>query len=84
MAKLFVRNFPYDMTDDQLRGVFEAVGEVVEAKVVTDRYTGKSRGFGFVTMKSPELAKKAIDEINGKEVGGREISVDLARDTQRK
>ena len=84
MKKLFVRNFPYDLTDDQLKEIFEAAGEVTEAKVITDRYTGKSRGFGFVTMSTPEGCQKAIDEINGKEIGGREIVVDHARDSQRR
>jgi len=82
--KLFVRNFPYDLDDAQLKEIFEAAGEVVEAKVITDRYTGKSRGFGFVTMGSPEAGEKAIAEIGGTQIGGREIVVDKARDSQRR
>lgn len=82
--KLFVRNLSYDMTDEDLRSMFDKIGEVMSAKVVTDRYTGKSRGFGFVEMTNREDAEKAITELTGKEVSGRAIVVDKARDNSRR
>lgn len=81
--KLFVRNIPYSFTDDQLREVFEAVAPVVSAKVVTDRETGASRGFGFVEMADFAGGKLAIEKLNGHEVEGRALVVDKARDNPR-
>ncbi len=78
-AKLFVGNLPYAMTGDSLRAVFEKVGKVVDANVVMDKMTGRSRGFGFVEMSSDDEAKKAIADINGTEVDGRKIFVSEAR-----
>ncbi len=82
--KLFVRNLSYDLSDDELKKVFEEVGEVASAKIITDRYTGRSRGFGFVEMSNNDDAQKAIDELNGKDVGGRALVVDQARDNDRR
>lgn len=78
-TKLFVGNLAYAMTSDGLREVFSKVGEVVDANVVMDKQTGRSRGFGFVEMKTDEEAKKAISEINETEVDGRKIYVSEAR-----
>jgi cold-inducible RNA-binding protein len=64
--RLFVGNIPYSATDESLKQHFEQVGEVEEAKVIRYRDTGKSRGFGFVTMKTAELAKKAIEMLHNK------------------
>lgn len=79
-VKLFVGNLPYSLNSDTLKQVFEKVGEVADANVVTDRETGRSRGFGFVEMKTEEDAKKAISELNETEVEGRKIYVSEARE----
>lgn len=74
--KLYVGNLSWDVDDAQLADFFEEqVGEVEEAKVISDKFSGRSKGFGFVTMNSSEDAQKAIDELNGKELDGREIKV---------
>ena len=78
-TKLFVGSLPYSVTDDQLETIFKEAGAVEEAKVITDRYTNQSKGFGFVTMATEEDAKTAIEQINGKEVDGRRITVNEAR-----
>lgn len=78
--KLFVGKLPYELTEDKLREIFEKIGSVISAKVVMDRYTGQSRGFGFVEMSSQEDAKKAMDELDGTEVMGRSIVVKKAND----
>ncbi len=77
--KLFVGNLSYGVTDESLKEFFEAVGTVESAKVITDRETGRSRGFGFVEMSNEDEAKNAIDELNEKELDGRAISVNEAR-----
>jgi len=79
MSKLFVANFSFSVDDAQLREFFSAIGEVKDARVITDNESGRSRGFGFVEMGSPELAKKAIEELNGKEWEGRELKVNEDR-----
>lgn len=76
--KIFVGNFAYSMTDSSLRSMFEPFGAVESAAVVTDRDTGRSRGFGFVEM-SNEDAGKAIAALNGSDSGGRALSVNEAR-----
>ena len=78
-AKLFVGSLPFATTSDQLREIFAKVGQVVEANVVTDKMSGRSRGFGFVGMASDEDAKKAISQLNGSEIDGRKIFVSEAR-----
>ena len=78
-TKLFVGSLPFATTSDQLRAIFEKVGKVADANVVTDKMTGRSRGFGFVEMASDEDAKKAIDKLNGSDVDGRKIFVSEAR-----
>jgi len=77
--KLYVGNIDYDATDETLKELFSQAGEVVSANVLTDRQTGRSRGFGFVEMASEEEAKQAIDMFDGTEQGGRTIKVDEAR-----
>jgi len=67
------------MTENDLHDAFAAHGTVVEANLMMDRATGRPRGFGFVTMSTPEEAQKAIDALNGKEVGGRALTVNIAR-----
>jgi RNA recognition motif-containing protein len=77
--KLFVGNLDFKVTENDLQDAFAACGTVLEANLVSDRTTGRPRGFAFVTMSSPEEAQKAIDALNGKELGGRAIAVNLAR-----
>jgi len=78
-TKLFVGNLDFKVTENDLQDAFAAHGTVVEANLVTDRSTGRPRGFAFVTMSSPEEAQKAIDALNGKDLGGRALNVNVAR-----
>ncbi len=77
--KLFVGNLPFAVDDAKLAEIFAPAGEVVEAKVIVDKMSGRSRGFGFVTMKDDESADKAVKELNDKDVDGRQIKVSIAR-----
>ena len=77
--KLFVGNLSFNTTENDLNDAFAAFGTVSEANLMMDRTTNRSRGFGFVTMSTPEEAQKAIDGLNGKELGGRAITVNIAR-----
>ncbi len=77
--KLYVGNLPYTISDDGLKEMFDPIGEVVEAKIITDKFSGRSKGFGFVTMKDDETAEKAIKELNGKKIEEREIVINVAR-----
>jgi RNA recognition motif-containing protein len=77
--KLFVGSLPWSVNDDKLRSAFEEHGNVVSAKVVMDRTTGRSRGFGFVEMESTDEANKAIKALNDSELGGRNIVVNEAK-----
>ena len=81
-TNLFVGNLPYSMNNDSLAEAFAEAGTVVSAKVITDRYSGRSRGFGFVEMSSDEEAKKAIELLNGKDIDGRPLVVNEARAPQ--
>jgi RNA recognition motif-containing protein len=78
-SKLFIGSLAWATNDDSLKDFFSAAGTVVSANVIVDRETGRSKGFGFVEMSSDEEAKKAIDELNGKELDGRPIVVNEAR-----
>jgi cold-inducible RNA-binding protein len=78
-TKLFVGSLSWGVNDDQLRDFFASAGTVVSATVIMDRDSGRSKGFGFVEMSSEEEAKKAIDELNGKELDGRPVTVNEAR-----
>ncbi|MEE8408223.1 MAG: RNA-binding protein [Myxococcota bacterium] len=78
--KLFVGGLSWDTNDDGLRDAFARFGEVSEAKVITDRDTGRSRGFGFVTYTEDDSASNAIAEMNGTELDGRSIKVDEAQE----
>jgi len=77
--KLYVGNLPYSVDEKELREIFGKYGEISEAVVIADRFTGRSKGFGFVTLEDDAGADKAIAEMNGKEVGGRELKVSEAR-----
>ena len=77
--KLYVGGLPYSITDDRLHELFSAHGTVESANVITDRYSDQSRGFGFVEMSTQEEAEKAIEALNGTELGGRTLTVNMAR-----
>lgn len=79
MYKLFVGGLPFATTDDELSEAFSAHGTVASAKVITDRDTGRSKGFGFVEFESDDEGKAAESAMNGKEIGGRSITVNQAR-----
>lgn len=76
---LFIGSLAYATTDDGLKAHFEQIGEVESARVMTDRETGRSRGFGFVTFKNEDDNQKAIDQLDQKELDGRTINVSLAK-----
>ena len=77
--KLYVGKLPYQTTDGDLSQAFGAHGQVTSATVITDKFSGRSKGFGFVEMSSDEEAQKAIDAMNGADFGGRAIVVNEAR-----
>jgi RNA recognition motif-containing protein len=77
--KLYVGNLPYSVTEEQLREMFSQVGEISDAAVVTDRYTGQSKGFAFVEMVSDEAAQAAIAKFDGQDMDGRAMVVNEAR-----
>lgn len=76
---IYVSNLSFNVQDDDLRGFFETYGEVTSAKVITDKLTGRSRGFGFVEMSDDNAAKTAISELDGGMVEGRAIRVNEAK-----
>lgn len=76
---LFIGSLAYTTTDDSLKAFFEQIGEVISARVVVDRDTNRSKGFGFVEFADEANNQKAVDELNGKELDGRPINVSLAR-----
>ena len=78
-TKLFVGNLSFNTTENDLQDTFAAHGTVVEANLMMDRATGRPRGFGFITMSTPEEAQKAIEALNGAMVGGRALTVNVAR-----
>lgn len=88
--KLFVGNLPYTIDEEALLKHFSNVEldgdkvEVVEAKIITDKFSGRSKGFGFVTMKTPEMAQAAIDALNNKELEGRQVFVNVARPMEKR
>jgi RNA recognition motif-containing protein len=82
-TKIYVGNLPWRATDAQLTQLFSAHGEVSEARVVTDRETGRSRGFAFVSMTSPEAARAAIAALNGHTLEGRALVVNEANEQAR-
>jgi cold-inducible RNA-binding protein len=78
-AKLFVGNLSFNTTENDLQDAFAAHGTVVEANLMMDRMSGRPRGFGFVTMATPEEAQKAIEAMNGSQLDGRALTVNIAR-----
>ncbi|HEX3081947.1 MAG TPA: RNA-binding protein [Candidatus Saccharimonadia bacterium] len=77
--KLFVGSLSYNTTDEQLAAHFATAGTVVSAKVITDRDSGRSKGFGFVEMETAEMAQAAIQQLNGKDLDGRQLTVNVAK-----
>jgi RNA recognition motif-containing protein len=79
MAKIYVGNCPYDVTEESLRELFATYGDVESVNVITDRDTGRPRGFAFVEMADGSAAQEAIKGLNGTEMGGRSLNVNEAR-----
>ena len=80
---IFVGNLNYNITEDDIRDIFEEYGELNSVKLITDKFTGKSKGFGFVEMSDEDEAKKAIEDLNGAEVEGRTIVVNESIEKKR-
>lgn len=78
--KIFVGSLPYKVEEADLKELFEAYGEVTSVKIITDRETGRSKGFGFIEMSDDQFAQKAIDGLNGTEISGRTIAVSQAEE----
>lgn len=78
-SKIYVGGLPYSATEQQLSDLFAAHGAVASARIITDKFTGQSRGFGFVEMSSDAEAQAAITALNGSEMGGRTLTVNEAR-----
>lgn len=78
-SKIYVGGLPYSTTEQQLSDLFAAHGSVASARIITDKFTGQSRGFGFVEMATDEEAKAAIAALNGTQLGGRTLTVNEAR-----
>lgn len=76
---IYVGNLPYNVVEEDLREIFEEYGEVSTVKIISDKLTGRSKGFGFVEMDDDQEAKKAIEELNNAEISGRNIKVNESR-----
>jgi RNA recognition motif-containing protein len=83
-TKLYVGGLPYSVTEQQLNELFSQQGTVSSAKVITDKFTGQSRGFGFVEMSTVEEAKKAISALNGTQMDGRPLTVNEAKPQEKR
>jgi RNA recognition motif-containing protein len=79
-TRLYVGNLSYSITELDLRELFAGLGTVTDAKIITDRETGRPRGFGFIEMSTEDEARKAIEELNGRDVQGRQVAVKEAED----
>jgi RNA recognition motif-containing protein len=85
MAKrLFIGGFPYSTTEEELKEMFSKIGELESVSIITDKYTGNSKGFGFVEYKKDEDSTKAIETLNNTEIGGRKINVAEAKPMERR
>jgi len=80
--KIYVANIPFNATEQDIKDLFSDYGEVVSAKIITDKFTGQSKGFGFIEMGSDEDAKKTISELNGKTFMGKTLTLAEARPQQ--
>jgi RNA recognition motif-containing protein len=83
-VKLYIGNLPFEITDQELQDLFAPQGTVVSAKIIADRFTGRSRGFGFVEMSTQEEAEQAINALHGTDLGGRILVVNQARQLEEK
>ena len=81
--KLYVGNFPFSVDETQLRDLFSGYGEITELALITDRETGRSKGFAFITFATQQAAEKAL-EMDGKDLGGRNLRVNIAQERDRK
>ena len=81
---IYVGNLSYQTTEDELRDLFAKFGDVVSSKLIEDKFTGQSKGFGFVEMSNNSEAQKAMDELNGRDVNGRSMTVNQARPRQKR
>ncbi len=79
MFNIYVGNLSFEATEDEVRGLFQEHGEVLKVNIVTDRETGRPRGFGFVEMADANQGRTAIEQINGREIGGRTLNVNEAK-----
>ena len=79
MFNIYVGNLSFEATEDEIRGLFEEHGEVLKVNLVTDRDTGRPRGFGFVEMADANQGRTAIEQVNGRELGGRTMTVNEAK-----
>ncbi len=79
MFNIYVGNLSFEATEDELRGLFAEHGEVIKVNIITDRDTGRPRGFGFVEMADEGAGRTAIEQVNGREVGGRTLTVNEAK-----
>src|SRR3989344_5805889 len=80
--KLFVGNLSYSSSEDELRELFAQAGTVSSAQIINDKFSGRSKGFGFVEMSTPEEAQRAIEMFNGQDMGGRKLTVNEAQPPQ--
>lgn len=80
---IFVGSLPFQTEESELKALFESYGEVASARIITDKFSGRSRGFGFVEMPDDEAAKKAIEELNNSELGGRTIVVNVSEERKK-
>ncbi|MCJ7726500.1 MAG: RNA-binding protein [Acidimicrobiia bacterium] len=80
--RLYVGNLPFNVNTEDLEQMFSEYGEVTSSQVISDRETGRSRGFGFVELATDEAGRKAIDEMDGKDSGGRRLTVNVARERE--
>jgi len=76
---IYIGNLDYKVTEDDLKSIFENYGTVNSANIITDKYTGKSKGFGFISMENDAEGKKAIDKLNGSTIENRKILVNVAK-----
>ena len=77
---IYVGNLNFNLNEDELKEIFEEYGEVSSVKIITDKYSGRSKGFGFVEMPNDNEAKEVIENLNGTEIGGRALKVNQARE----
>jgi len=83
-SKLYIGSLSFDTVEDSLKDLFSEAGKVESVSIITDKFSGRSKGFGFVEMSSEEEAKKAVEMFNGKELDGRNIVVDEAKPMQKR